>query len=383
MNPSGSIAHPTNTLSASLGLGERLFASSGEKKFVADIEQALAQVEAGLFDEITFADDLADVTSRYLLNAGGKRVRPVLTLLTAQLGSGINDRVITSAKAIEMVHLASLYHDDVMDEAQLRRGVPTAQTVWGNSIAILTGDLLFARASKLIAALGEQAIMLQANTFERLCLGQLHETIGPRDGEDPISHYISVLADKTGSLIAAAAEMGVLFSEAPEEYRIPVVTFGEKIGVAFQLIDDVLDLSERQSDTGKIAGTDLRSGVSTLPMLYLREDARRNAASADLLARLARDVSGGEIGPSGASRGAASPADASPADASPADASPADEKELALAIAELRAHEVTSRTRDEAHRWAREAVEALAPLPQGPVKKALTRFADTVVERNS
>lgn len=353
-----------------MGLGERLFASSGEKKFVADIEAALAHVEAGLFDEITFADDLADVTSRYLLDAGGKRVRPVLTLLTAQLGDGINEQVITAAKAIEMVHLASLYHDDVMDEAQMRRGVPTAQAVWGNSIAILTGDLLFARASKLVAALGEEAILLQANTFERLCLGQLHETIGPREGQDPIAHYISVLADKTGSLIAAAAEMGVLFSGAPEEYRRPVVTFGEKIGIAFQLIDDVLDLSEKTTDTGKIAGTDLRSGVSTLPMLYLREEARSNAASAELLERLDRDVSAGlNAGISGETGARA--------------ADTAAEKVLASAIAELRGHDVTTRTRDEAHRWAREAVEALAPLPEGPVKKALTRFADTVVERSS
>jgi heptaprenyl diphosphate synthase len=378
VNPSVPSAHPTNTLSASLGLGERLFASSGEKKFVADIEDALAQVETGLFDEITFADDLADVTSRYLLDAGGKRVRPVLTLLTAQLGGGINDRVITAAKAIEMVHLASLYHDDVMDEAQMRRGVPTAQAVWGNSIAILTGDLLFARASKLVAALGEEAILLQANTFERLCLGQLHETIGPRDGQDPIAHYISVLADKTGSLIAAAAEMGVLFSGAPEEYRLPVVTFGEKIGIAFQLIDDVLDLSEKTTDTGKIAGTDLRSGVSTLPMLYLREEARTNAASAELLDRLDRDVSAGISAGINAGINAELSGDAG---AHTVDA--AAEKELASAIAELRGHDVTTRTRDEAHRWAREAVAALAPLPEGPVKKALTRFADTVVERNS
>lgn len=361
-----------------MGLGERLFASSGEKKFVADIEAALAQVEAGLFDEITFADDLADVTSRYLLDAGGKRVRPVLTLLTAQLGDGINDQVITAAKAIEMVHLASLYHDDVMDEAQMRRGVPTAQAVWGNSIAILTGDLLFARASKLVAALGEEAILLQANTFERLCLGQLHETIGPREGQDPIAHYISVLADKTGSLIAAAAEMGVLFSGASEDYRRPLVTFGEKIGIAFQLIDDVLDLSEKTTDTGKIAGTDLRSGVSTLPMLYLREEARTNAASAELLNRLDRDVSARiSAGLSAGLNAGISVETGAPTVDTVA------EKELASAIAELRGHEVTTRTRDEAHRWAREAVDALAPLPEGPVKKALTRFADTVVERNS
>lgn len=357
MNPSVPSARRSNTLSSSLGLGEKLFASSDERKFVADIEQGLERVEEGLLREMSFADNLADVTTRYLFEAGGKRVRPVLTLLTAQLGSGSNPLVETAAMAIEITHLASLYHDDVMDEAQMRRGVPSAQTVWGNSVAILTGDLLFARASKLVATLGERAIVLQADTFERLCLGQLHETIGPRSDQDPIAHYIQVLADKTGSLIAAAADIGVMFSGAPEEYRAPVVAFGEKIGVAFQLIDDIIDLSEKAEETGKVAGTDLRSGVATLPLLYLRESAATNPDDADLLTRLERDANAAFYGE-------------------------ADDAELAAAIAELRRHEVTERTRTEAHRWAREAVEALAPLPDGPVVKALTRFADSVVERS-
>jgi len=307
---------------------------------------------------MSFADDIADVTSRYLLDAGGKRVRPVLTLLTAQLGDGNNDNVMTAAKAIEITHLASLYHDDVMDEAQMRRGVPSAQTVWGNSVAILTGDLLFARASKLVSRLGERAIQLQAETFERLCLGQLHETIGPRQDEDAIPHYLQVLADKTGSLIAAAAEVGVMFSNAPEEYRLPVVEFGEKIGVAFQLIDDIIDLSPEPDETGKLAGTDLRSGVSTLPLLYLRKQALTDDDAAALLSRIDRDVNAAFY-------------------------EEADDEELAAAIAELREHDVTRRTLVEAHRWAAEAVAALAPLPNGPVKKALTRFAETVVERSN
>jgi heptaprenyl diphosphate synthase len=358
VNPSVPTARRSNTLSSSLGLGEKLFSSSDERRFVTAIENGLEIVEQGLLVEMSFADDIADVTSRYLLEAGGKRVRPVLTLLTAQLGTGNNDNVMTAAKAIEITHLASLYHDDVMDEAQMRRGVPSAQTVWGNSVAILTGDLLFARASKLIAGLGEDAIRLQAETFERLCLGQLHETIGPRPGDDAIAHYIQVLADKTGSLIAAAAEVGVMFSDAPESYRAPVVEFGEKIGVAFQLIDDIIDLSQKAEETGKVAGTDLRSGVSTLPLLYLRELAMSDQDAAALLTRLDRDVNA-------------------------ALHDEGDEDELAAAIAELREHDVTRRTLAEAHRWADEAVAALAPLPDGPVKKALSRFAETVVERSN
>ncbi|MGL4339780.1 MAG: polyprenyl synthetase family protein [Rhodoglobus sp.] len=358
MNPSLPRARRSNTLSSSLGLGEKLFASSDEKKFAATIEQGLAKVEEGLLGAVQFADEIADVTTRYLLEAGGKRVRPVLTLLTAQLGSGNNDEVITAAQAVEITHLASLYHDDVMDEAQMRRGVPSAQSVWGNSVAILTGDLLFARASKLIASLGERALVLQANTFERLCLGQLHETLGPRLDEDPVEHYLQVLADKTGSLISAAAEVGVLFSDASEDFLVPVRTFGEKIGVAFQLIDDIIDLSAETDVTGKVAGTDLRAGVSTLPLLYLRALAASDQDAADLLTRIERDVN-------------------------TAFYAEADEADLAAAVAELRAHPVTARTLDEARRWATEAVTAVAPLPEGPVKKALIRFAESIVERSN
>ncbi len=358
MNASVPIARRSNTLSSSLGLGEKLFASSDERKLAKAIDEGLELVEAGLLKQMSFTDDLADVTSRYLLDAGGKRIRPVLALLTAQLGTGNNANVITAAEAIEMTHLASLYHDDVMDEAQMRRGVPSAQTVWGNSVAILTGDLLFARASKLVAGMGERAILLQAETFERLCLGQLHETIGPRPGEDPIAHYLQVLADKTGSLIATAAQVGLMFSDAPEEYIQPVVQFGERIGVAFQLVDDVIDLAPRRDDTGKTPGTDLRAGVSTLPLLYLRRMAETDDGASALLHRIDHDVN------------TAFYADE-------------DAPELAAAIAELREHEVTAMTLAEAHRWSAEAVAALVPLPDGPVKKALTRFAETIVERSN
>ena len=347
----------SNTLRSSLGLGEKLFASNDERRFVDALESGLETVEAGLLDQMQFADEIADVTSRYLLEAGGKRVRPVLTLLTAQLGEGNNGDVISAAQAIEITHVASLYHDDVMDDAPSRRGVPSAQNVWGNSVAILTGDLLFARASKIGARLGERILVLQAETFERLCLGQLHETIGPREDEDPIAHYIQVLADKTGSLISAAAQVGVIFSNAPEEYRAPVAEFGEKIGVAFQLIDDVIDLASEVDDTGKTPGTDLRAGVATLPLLYLRDLARTDSDADDLLRRIERDVTSAFYGEG-------------------------DEADITAAIAQLREHPVTKKTLDEAHRWSREAVEALAPLPEGPVKKALTRFAETIVERS-
>ena len=275
---------------------------------------------------------------------------------------------------MEITHLGSLYHDDVMDEAQMRRGVPTAQTVWGNSVAILTGDLLFARASQLMASLGERAIRMQSNTFERLVLGQLHETVGPVDCEDPIAHYIRVLADKTGSLIAAAAQSGLLFSGADPAFEQPVLDFGEKIGVAFQLIDDVIDLSPQPDETGKVPGTDLRAGVVTLPLLRLAEFATTDAASADLFERIRRDVIVVANSVDGFD----------PHDTNTLASRVVPSRETVDAIvAELREHEATRATLAEAHQWAREAVVALAPLPEGSVKKALTRFAETIVERQS
>lgn len=373
MNPSHPVVRRGSTLAANLGLSERVFASSADRAMARAIDAGLERVESGLVDEVHFADTVADVAGRYLLEAGGKRVRPMLTLLTSQLGDGVTDDVITAAMAIEITHLGSLYHDDVMDESERRRGVPSAQTVWGNSVAILTGDLLFARASQLMAKLGERAIRMQADTFERLVLGQLNETVGPDPDEDPIAHYIQVLADKTGSLIAAAAQSGIVFSNADTALEAPIIEFGERIGVAFQLIDDVIDLSPQPDETGKVPGTDLRAGVVTLPLLRLEELAKTDAASAELLERIRRDV-----------------LPTPPADAG----DPLDTNTLASRIvpsratidaivAELREHEATRATLAEAHRWAREAVAALGPVPEGSVKKALTRFADTIVERSS
>ena len=341
-------------LAANLKLTERMFASTEDKALIRTVDEALERVEIELEREVNFGDPIADRPSHYLYAAGGKRVRPMLTLITAQLGGGITDDVITAATAIEVTHLASLYHDDVMDESERRRGVPAAQTVWGNSVAILTGDLLFARASQIMSRLGERAIRLQADTFVRLVLGQLHETVGPTPGSDPVEFYINVLADKTGSLIAAAAQAGVIFSGADQAFEAPVIEFGEKVGVAFQLADDVIDLSPRPDQTGKVPGTDLRAGVETLPILKLRERAKHDAGDAALLSRIEHELLGNTDPHSGLD-----------------------------IVAQLRENDVTRETLEEAHRWAHAAAAALSALPNGTVRSALTRFTETVVERTS
>ena len=340
---------------ATQALPMRLFRGAQDRKHAKLLQEQLELIEAGLLEHLRFASPVADAPARYLMSAGGKRIRPMLTLLTSELGAGPNELVRRAAQAIEMTHLASLYHDDVMDDAKLRRGVPAAQTVWNNSVAILAGDLLFARASSLVSGMGEEAILLQAQTFERLCLGQLHETVGPQPEDEPIAHYIQVLADKTGALIATAARMGVMFGDGPAEFADPVTEYGERIGVAFQLIDDVIDLSPQKEQTGKRAGTDLRAGVATLPLLLLQQRAAAGGEDAELLAQIEAGVA---------------------AIAGGADAGVLDD-----AVEALRGHEVTRETEATARSWAAEAVTALDVLPKSSVKRALERMAESIVTR--
>ena len=316
-----------------------------DKNLIKSIQAGLEKVETALLESVTHTDPVANVTSRHLLEAGGKRLRPVLVLLGAALGDANKDEVIKAAVVVELTHLATLYHDDVMYRAPMRRGVPTAHEVWGNSVAILTGDLLFARASQIVSRLGGKALTLQADTFERLCLGQLHETLGPQDNEDPIAHYLQVLADKTGSLIAASAELGVVYGDGPDEYREPMRIYGEKVGVAFQLIDDVIDILSDSS--GKTPGTDLRAGVPTMPTLLLR-------ASNDPEAKELIEIIDGGL---------------------------EDDAQLALAVSKLRKHPALEEAYQLARTWAQDAVAALAPLPESPVKQALKVFAEAVVDR--
>ncbi len=318
-----------------------------DKNLIKSIQAGLENVESALLEAVTHTDPVANVTSRHLLEAGGKRLRPVLVLLGASLGDATKEEVVKAAVVVELTHLATLYHDDVMDRAPMRRGVPTAHEVWGNSVAILTGDLLFARASQIVSRLGGKALTLQADTFERLCLGQLHETLGPQDGEDPIEHYLQVLADKTGSLIAASAELGVVYGDGPDEYREPLRIYGEKVGVAFQLIDDVIDILSDES--GKTPGTDLRAGVPTLPTLLLRAQQASDPKAKELVEII--------------------------------DAGLEEDAQLAKAVELLRAHPALEEAYQTAKQWADEAVLALAPLPDSPVKDALRVFAEAVVER--
>ena len=239
-----------------------------DEALTAEIAEDLAVVETALRDTSFGGDEMFAEVSRHMMEAGGKRFRAMLVLLAARFGDSRDKRIVPAAVAIELTHLATLFHDDVMDEAVIRRGHPSANSMFGNSVAILAGDYLFARASRILADLGPQAIRIQAETFSRLVDGQLAETVGLRPGQDPLDHYMHVITEKTGSLIATAGRFGAMFAGAPDEISDLIADACQRIGVAWQLSDDVLDVSSSSAQSGKEPGTDLRQGVRTLPVLY-------------------------------------------------------------------------------------------------------------------
>jgi len=307
----------------------------------------LAQVEHELRESVRSSSPFINEAAGYLVDAGGKRFRPLLVLLAAQFGDPTRPEVIRSAVSVELTHLATLYHDDVMDEAPLRRGATSANARWGNSVAILTGDFLFARTSAILADLGPEAVRIQAQTFERLCIGQILETVGPEDGADPVKHHLEVLADKTGSLIAASGRYGALMSGADPETIEVLARFGECIGVAFQLADDLVDIVSETSQSGKTPGTDLREGVPTLAALIALSGS--SPADARLRDLLSRPLS--------------------------------DDAEHAEALTLLRGHSALAEARDEARRWSSDARSVLDSLPQGGARQTLELLCDYVVSR--
>lgn len=340
---------PGEALTLKLPAGFDLLAA--DEQLSAEVSDALDDVEDQLISALSSTDELVSATARYLAEAGGKRVRPLLTILSSMLGTGFSPSVRQAAAVMEMTHLATLYHDDVMDSAPRRRGAPSAHEVWGNSVAILAGDLILARASRLMTELGTEGAQIQAETFERLVTGQLRESLGPKDGEDPYEHYLRVIADKTGSLVAAAARLGALFGGTSEDVGAMLQEYGEAVGVAFQLADDVIDLTADAAATGKTPGTDLREEVPTLPVLLLRQAAAHHDPSAQTaLALVDGDLS--------------------------SDAA------LREAVDAIVAHPVTEQSWAVARGWAAHAKAAIAELPESTVKSGLLSFADAVVERD-
>ncbi|MVA75538.1 polyprenyl synthetase family protein [Auraticoccus sp. F435] len=312
----------------------------------AAVRARLEQVERGLLVAAEANTALVTEAAQHIIRSGGKRFRPLLVATAGGLGEvPAEERLVVAAEVVELTHVASLYHDDVMDEAQLRRGAQSANRRWQNSVAILVGDYLFARASDLVADLGPQWVQLQARTFARLVQGQIAETVGPGEGVDPLGHHLAVLADKTGSLIATSCVFGGMAAGLPQPALDALGAYGEEIGLVFQLSDDLIDITS--DTTGKEPGTDLRAGVPTLPTLMLA--ASDDPEDVDLTRLIGSDLS---------------------------DAGRLDE-----ALTRLRAHPVIERAREHVRGRAEVAKQHLAVLPDVPAREALAELADQLVDR--
>jgi heptaprenyl diphosphate synthase len=315
----------------------------------ADLALGMQGVEELLREHIKGDYPLVEETSRHLVAAGGKRLRPLLTLISSHFGDSTRKEIIPAAVVCELTHLATLYHDDVMDEAPLRRGVESANNRWGNTIAILTGDYLFSKASDLLADLGPEAVRLQARTFERLVIGQIMETQGPQNGEDPLAHYLRVVGDKTGSLIATSARFGAMLSGAPHEITETLTKFGEQIGIAFQLADDVIDIASESNQSGKTPGTDLREGVPTLVTINVMASGK--SEDGELKRLLSAPIH--------------------------------DEETVAQVLRALRSHDGLNQAREQLSQVAKQARTALGPLPLAPATAALFSLCDAVIDRSA
>ncbi|MCO1659383.1 polyprenyl synthetase family protein [Pseudonocardia humida] len=308
----------------------------------------LDRVEDVLHREVRSDYTFVAETSLHLIDAGGKRFRPLFTLLAAQTGPRPDSTdVVRAAAVVELIHLATLYHDDVMDAATMRRGAESANSRWDNSVAILTGDFLFAHASRLVADLGPEAVRIIAETFAELVTGQMRETRGPRPGEDRVAHYLTVIAEKTGSLIATSGRYGGMFAGCPPEQVASLQRFGALIGTAFQISDDVIDIASPSASSGKTQGTDLREGVQTLPMLYAIEGT--DEGSERLRKLLAHPIT--------------------------------DDAEIAEALELLRAGDGVARTREFLAEQAAAARDQLVDLPPCPATDALASLTTYVVDR--
>jgi heptaprenyl diphosphate synthase len=251
----------------------------------ADIRTRLDRVEEALRKTLAEADsELLSATANYLLAAGGKRFRPMLALLSGYFGDPTDPRLIPACVALELVHVATLYHDDVIDEAESRHGVPAANVRWDNTVAILTGDYLFARASEVGADLGPDVCRILAQTIATLCDGQIREVDASRRLDQTEERYVEVIRRKTGALIATSCRLGAMMSDAPAEAVDILDDFGGSLGLAFQLSDDIMDLTSSQLELGKEPGVDLKEGVYTLPVLYALEHSGHREELARILA---------------------------------------------------------------------------------------------------
>ena len=320
---------------------------------IPGMEAGLARVETALRSSVVSDDPFLTEVASHLITAGGKRVRPAFALAAAATGLGdpasanradvVSDEVVLGAVSVELVHLGSLYHDDVMDEATTRRTVESVNAKWGNLQAILAGDFLLARASEIAASLGTEVAGLLAATIGRLCEGQVRELRDTYNVDRTEADYLSSIEGKTASLFASACRIGAIVGELPRPEIEALTEFGLRFGMAFQIVDDILDVTATDEQLGKPAGHDLVEGVYTLPVIRTLSD-----GDADELASLL----GG----------------------------PLDPDQLNRARAVVRANGSVAGSLETAGKYAQSAIASLEPLPHATAAIQLGEAAQHLLD---
>ncbi len=240
----------------------------GDQMRLPGLEAQVSLVESALRDAVRSDHAFLTEVAGHLISAGGKRVRPALVLgAAAAAGGQVDPAVVQGAVSVERVHLGSLYHDDVIDEAESRRGAESVNHRWGNLVAILAGDFLLARASEIAASLGTEVAGLLAHTIGRLCEGEVSQLTHAFDTARPETAYLSAIAGKTASLMATSARIGGIVGGADRPVVEALTTYGQAFGMAFQIWDDILDLVATEGQLGKPAGHDMVEGTYTLPVI--------------------------------------------------------------------------------------------------------------------
>jgi octaprenyl-diphosphate synthase len=328
----------------------------------------LALVEQAMRAQLASSHALIGSVGEHVLGSGGKRIRPALLMLTAELCGYTGPRSVQIAAAVELLHTATLLHDDVVDLADLRRGRPAARALWGNQRAVLVGDFFYARSSGMIVEDGDlEVLALFADTIRLMTEGELLQLDRSFDPDVSEAHYYAVIDRKSAALLSAAAEAGAILAGVTRAERRRIAEFGREVGLAFQLRDDALDYAAGVEELGKAPYTDLREGKVTLPLLLALKRcsaAERDATEAVLktAARRSADLEGG---------GRLEPERV------------LSEAELAPVVDLVRRHRGIEDTDRRALDHVERAVAAVAPFPDGPAKQALLAAAEFSVRRAS
>jgi heptaprenyl diphosphate synthase len=310
------------------------------------IRERLDEVEAALEKAVRADSDFVTETAAYLVRAGGKRFRPLLVMLSGHFGDWTDPRLVPGAAAIELTHVATLYHDDVIDEADMRHGVPSVNSRWDNTVAILAGDFLFARSSEISSDLGTDVSKLLARTIATVSDGQIREVAGAGRLDQTEEAYREVIRRKTASLIATSCRLGGMLSEASPEIIELLDDLGVAIGMAFQLSDDIMDVTATEEELKKAPGQDMREGVYTLPVLYALDDGEAGRELRDLLSQ-----------------------------------GPPEDDRLARALQIVGSDGSLSRAREAVTEEVRRAKATAGRLPGGPARDALVRLAEFLALR--